>query len=224
MPLTIWFMKRLWNIISVTNPIPLLRILSCLNKRKTVRKMLRKHPPKIKKILLKRRSFRMSGMKLLTKIELKLVISIRNSNHLQNFKYMWKKKFLELEAAIVSGRNEQTPPQNNISGNYLTSILVINILKNRISFLESELSKKDTIINYLSNELITSERSKSQDSTNCSRRANIYESITIDNYANDTIKKTRNTNENEVSVKKPRVIIAGDSLGLSKDNRVKINF
>lgn len=138
---------------------------------------------------------------------------------------MWKKKFLELEAAIVSGRNEQTPPQNNISGNYLTSILVINILKNRISFLESELSKKDTIINYLSNELITSERSKSQDSTNCSRRANIYESITIDNYANDTIKKTRNTNENEVSVKKPRVIIAGDSFGLSNDNRVKItNF
>ena len=137
---------------------------------------------------------------------------------------MWKKKFLELEAAIVSGRNEQTPPQNNISGNYLTSILVINILKNRISFLES--SKKDTIINFklMSNELITSERTKSQDSSNCSRRANIYESITIDNYANDTIKKTRNTNENEVSVKKPRVIIAGDSLGLSKDNRVKINF
>ena len=115
--------------------------------------------------------------------------------------------------------------QNNISGNYLTSILVINILKNRISFLESELSKKDTIINYLSIELITSERSKSQDSTNCSRCANIYESITTDNYANDTIKKMRNTNENEVSVKKPRVIIAGDSLGLSKDNRVKItNF
>ena len=117
--------------------------------------------------------------------------------------------------------------QNNISGNYLTSILVINILKNRISFLESELSKKDTIINFklMSNELITSERTKSQDSSNCSRRANIYESITIDNYANDTIKKMRNTNENEVSVKKPRVIIAGDSLGLSKDNRVKItNF
>ena len=137
---------------------------------------------------------------------------------------MWKKKFLELEAAIVSGRNEQTPPQNNISGNYLTSILVINILKNRISFLESELSKKDTIINFklMSNELITSERTKSQDSSNCSRRANIYESITIDNYANDTIKKTRNTNENEVSVKKPSVIIAGDSFGLSNDNRVKI--
>ena len=48
----------------------------------------------------------------------------------------------------------------------------------------------------------------------------------MDNDANDTIKET--TIENKKSAKKPRVIIAGDSLlnginekGLSKGNRVK---
>ena len=132
---------------------------------------------------------------------------------------------LKVEATIIAGCNEETPPQNNISGN--SSISVVNILKNRISFLENELSKEDTIIHYLSNELITSKRSKSQESTNSSRSVNIYESITVDNYANDTIKET--TIENEKSAKKPRVIITCDSLlngknekGLSKDNHVKI--
>ena len=54
--------------------------------------------------------------------------------------------------------------------------------------------------------------------------------MTVDNYANDTIKET--TIESDKSAKKPRVIITGDSLlnsinekGLSKVNRVRIkNF
>ena len=94
-----------------------------------------------------------------------------------------EKKLLELETAIVSGCNGQTPPQNNISGNSLASISVINVLKDRIFFLENELYQKDTLIDYLSDELIASNRSKSQDSTNSNRSANIYESITVDNYA-----------------------------------------
>ena len=136
-----------------------------------------------------------------------------------------EKKLLEPETTIVSACIGKTPPQNNITGN--SSISVINILKDRISFLENELSKKDTIINYLSNELITLNRSKSQDSTNGSRSTNIYESITVDNYANDTIKET--TIDTEKPANKTRVIITGDSLlnginekGLSKDKHAKI--
>ena len=136
-----------------------------------------------------------------------------------------EKKLLEPETTIVSACIGETPPQNNITRN--SSISVINILKDRISFLENELSKKDTIINYLSNELITLNRSKSQDSTNGSRSTNIYESITVDNYANDTIKET--TIDTEKPANKTRVIITGDSLlnginekGLSKDKHAKI--
>ena len=55
--------------------------------------------------------------------------------------------------------------------NSITSTSVINILKNRISFLENELSKKVTIIDYLSNELITSERSRGK---NVLSYVNIY--------------------------------------------------
>ena len=51
-----------------------------------------------------------------------------------------EKKLLKLEAAIVAGIDEETPPQNNIGGN--SSISVVNILKDRISVLENELSKK----------------------------------------------------------------------------------
>lgn len=76
---------------------------------------------------------------------------------------------LELEAALVSVCNAQTPPQNNISANSLTSVSVIIILKPRISFLVKELSKKD-VIDYISNELITSKISKSKDSANKSMK------------------------------------------------------
>ena len=162
------------------------------------------------KILLNRRSFRMNSMKLLTKI-------IETLWYRYEIQTIWRisiicgKNLLKLGSAIVSGCNGQTPSQNSISGN--SSISVINILNNRISFLENELFKKDTIIDYLlndsqkkwkkifrflwvwSNELITSIRSKSQDSTDSNRSANTSESITVDKYANDTIKETTNEDE-----------------------------
>ena len=58
-----------------------------------------------------------------------------------------QKNLLELEAAIVSGCNGETPPQKNIGG--YSSISVINILNDRISFLENELSLNGTRIDYL---------------------------------------------------------------------------
>ena len=70
-----------------------------------------------------------------------------------------EKKLLRLEATIVVECNEETPQQNNISGN--SSISVVSILKDRVSFPENELSKKDTLIDYLSNKLIASKRNKS---------------------------------------------------------------
>ena len=86
-------------------------------------------PSQDMKIILKKLSFRMNNMKLMATIELKPVISLRNSNYLKNFKYLWKLwKLLEVEAGIVSGCNEQTPLQSNTNGNALTSISVINML------------------------------------------------------------------------------------------------
>ena len=50
----------------------------------------------------------------------------------------------------MSGFNGQTSSQDNISENSLASIFVISILKDSISCLENELTKKDRIINFLS--------------------------------------------------------------------------
>ena len=94
---------------------------------------------------------------------------------------------------------------------------------------KNKLPNKDTIIDYLLNEWITSKFSKSQESTDRSQSANIYESVTVDNSASDTIK---DTNNEEKAAKKPRVVITGDLLlndinekGLLKDNHVEIkNF
>ena len=77
----------------------------------------------------------------------------------EEFQVSVEKKLLRLEATIVVECNEETPQQNNISGN--SSISVVSILKDRISFPENELSKKDTLIDYLSNKLIASKRNKS---------------------------------------------------------------
>ena len=66
----------------------------------------------------------------------------------QEFQVSLEKKLLELEAAKVSGCYGQTPPQNNTSGNSLTSLSIMNILKDSISFLGNELCKKNTIIDF----------------------------------------------------------------------------
>ena len=85
----------------------------------------------------------------------------------------------------------------------------------------------DAMINYLSNELITSKCSKCEKSANSILSANNYKSINADNYTNHTIKET--TIENQKSAKKWRVMITADSLfngmngkQLSKDNSVNI--
>ena len=58
--------------------------------------------------------------------------------------------------------NGQTSPQNSISKNSLASISVISILKDRISCLQNELSKKNTIIDFLSKQLSASKHNTSQ--------------------------------------------------------------
>ena len=66
----------------------------------------------------------------------------------------------------------------------------------------------DTIIDYLSNKLITSKCSKSELSANSILSANNYKSINVDNCTNDTIKET--TNENQKLPKKRRIMITAD--------------
>ena len=66
-------------------------------------------------------------------------------------------KFKLFEELQVSVKKKLAKGCYSISGN--SSIPVINILKDRISFLENELSTKGVIIDYLSNELIKSKRS-----------------------------------------------------------------
>ena len=97
--------KTIIEIIIVTNFTPfliLLAILSWLNKRKTLMKMLHKHPPKE-----------------VTDKDITETCDIATKFKLfKEFQVSVEKKLLELEAAIVSGCNEQFPPQNNISGNW----------------------------------------------------------------------------------------------------------
>lgn len=102
---------------------------------------------------------------------------------------------LELDAAIKSSFNGQTLLQSNISENYLASLRVISILKDRIFCLENKSSKTDTIIDLLSKQFTVSKHniSNGYDRSSCS--ANVKKSNTKDNCINDTVNETVNRNE-----------------------------
>ena len=74
----------------------------------------------------------------------------------------------------MSGFNGKTSSQGNISENPVASISVISILKDSISCLENELSKEDTIIDFLSKQLTGSKDnniSHGNDRSSCSVNA-----------------------------------------------------
>ena len=106
------------------------------------------------------------------------MISLLNWKHLKEFQVTVQTTLLELEAAVMSGFNGQTSSQDNISENSLASIFVISILKDSISCLENELTKKDRIINFLSKQWTGSKDnniSHGNDPSSCS--INVYGQI-----------------------------------------------
>ena len=147
-----------------------------------------------------------------------ILIEIKN---FKKFQDDVEKKFCSLEDAIIESKDASRESMDNSPG------LVVNILKDRISCLESELKSKDTIIEFLTKQLLSSSQ-KSQMEINNNNLEETFSSnkSIINNESSDesSFKKDKTKEQ------KKRVVITGDSMlngihekGLSKNHTVKIN-
>ena len=147
-----------------------------------------------------------------------ILIEIKN---FKKFQDDVEKKFCSLEDAIIESKDASRESMDNSSG------LVVNILKDRISCLESELKSKDTIIEFLTKQLLSSSQ-KSQmeiNNNNLEETFSSNKSIINNEFSEESSFKKDKTKE-----QKKRVVITGDSMlngihekGLSKNHTVKIN-
>ena len=147
-----------------------------------------------------------------------ILIEIKN---FKKFQDDVEKKFCSLEDAIIESKDASRESMDNSPG------LVVNILKDRISCLESELKSKDTIIEFLTKQLLSSSQ-KSQmeiNNNNLEETFSSNKSIINNEFSEESSFKKDKTKE-----QKKRVVITGDSMlngihekGLSKNHTVKIN-
>ena len=137
-------------------------------------------------------------------------------------------KLNHMEEAIIAKTNEQKASLLSDSGVEASSSFVVDLLKDRIVFLENKLKQKDTVIKFLTKKLVED---------NCqvvSKGINTNVSLVQSNdseESSDDCKMIKNScNGTNEQFKKRKIIIVGDSLlngihekGLSKNHTVKVN-
>ena len=151
---------------------------------------------------------------------------MKDISSLKNFQSTVEKKLFDLERALIL---QQTIPNssnicNNETGNENgKSDFIFNLLKNRIANLEDEISKKDAIIDHLTNQLFNvshnNKKNLQKDDDNSGKNSK------------STHDKTSSQGNGERNDKK-KVLVTGDSLlnginehGLSKPHKVNVqNF
>ena len=147
-----------------------------------------------------------------------ILIEIKN---FKKFQDDIEKKFCSLEDAIIASKNASRESMDNSPG------FVVNVLKDRISCLESELKSKDTIIEFLTKQLLSSSQQSQMEinNNNLEETFSSNKSIINNESSDESSFKKDKTKE-----QKKRVVITGDSMlngihekGLSKNHTVKIN-
>ena len=144
---------------------------------------------------------------------------------IENFKKFQddvEKKFCSLEDAIIESKDASRESMDNSPG------LVVNILKGRISCLESELKSKDTIIEFLTKQLLSSSQKSQMEINN---NNNLEETFSSNkSIINNEFLEESSFKKDKTKEQKKRVVITGDSMlngihekGLSKNHTVKIN-
>ena len=147
-----------------------------------------------------------------------ILIEIKN---FKKFQDDIEKKFCLLEDAIIASKNASRESMDN------SPRFVVNVLKDKISCLESELKSKDTIIEFLTKQLLSSSQ-KSQMEINNNNLEETFSSnkSIINNESSDE----SSFEKDKTKEQKKRVVITGDSMlngihekVLSKNHTVKIN-
>ena len=152
---------------------------------------------------------------------------MKDISSLKNFQSTVEKKLLDLERALIlqqtipnssNIRNNETGNENGKSG------FIFNLLKYRIANLENEISKKDPIIDHLTDQLFTSRNASHNNKNNLQK-----DDDNNGNNSKSTDDKTSSQGNGERNDKR-KVVVTGDSLlnginerGISKPHKVNVH-
>ena len=147
----------------------------------------------------------------------------------RSFQDSIENKLYRMEEAIISNASAQKYSPNFPENTSNCSEIVLNILKERVSFLENEIKKKDNVIDFLMKKLaIGNNRQMFNDFVSTdSSFINVNDPV-ISN--NDSLNGDNSNDNKDKNIVRRKVIVVGDSLlngvnerGLSKDFNAKVN-
>lgn len=165
-------------------------------------------------------------------VENHLAVVISNNIHeeIQELKKFRMSLEKESEEAIIANSSFGKESRLIFSDCYQTNIFVLDVFKDIIKHLETELFKEDAIINHLSNQLSSSKFSNSQNSENIDKV--VDESLNSSNnecFSTNTESHDMTKSSDNYEINKKRLFITGDFLlngihkkRLSKNQLVKV--
>ena len=144
----------------------------------------------------------------------------------RSFQDSVENKLYQMEEAIISNASAQKYSPNFPENTSNCSELVLNILKERVSFLEHKIKKKDNVIVFLMKNLVIGNIRQMFNVSTDNSFINVIDSV-INN--NDSLNEDNSNDNKDKNIVKRKVIVVGDSLlnginerGLSKDFNVKV--
>ena len=141
----------------------------------------------------------------------------------RSFQDSVENKLYRMEEAIISNASAQKYSPNFPENTSNCSEIVLNVLKERVSFLASEIKKEDNIIDFLMKKLVIgNNRQMFNDVV-----SNDNSFINVNDYS---LNEDNSNNNKDKNIVKRKVIVVGDSLlnginerDLPKDFNVKVN-
>ena len=147
----------------------------------------------------------------------------------RSFQDSIENKLYRMEEAIISNASAQKYSPNFPENASNCVEIVLNILKERVSFLENEIKKKDNVIDFLMKKLaIGNNRQMFNDFVSTDNSFINVNDPVISN--NDSLNGDNSNDNKDKNIVRRKVIVVGDSLlngvnerGLSKDFNAKVN-
>ena len=136
-------------------------------------------------------------------------------------------RLLNIEKHIIGARDSHT---KKIGDDNSDNAFCFNLLKNRLSELERQITEKDAIINFLSTQLVNKNLSGDPRANKSVNDHNYSFQERVDNIVNNNLPLVQDNNNNNKKEKSKNVIIIGDSMlnninsrGLSKSKKVSVS-
>ena len=153
---------------------------------------------------------------------------LKDMKSFKEFRDSVESRLHRMEEAIIATSNVQEASLLSDNGIEASSGFVVDLLKERIVFLENELRQKDTVIKFLTKKLV--EDNCQVVSKGINTNVSLVQSNDSEKSRDDSKVIKNSCNGTNEQFKKRKMVIVGDSLlngihekGLSKNHSVKVN-